>query len=449
MGTVYPADPQINLDGSLFHKACAKCKDCSCQITLSNFAKCETSDTTILLCKTHYLKRFKEEGNYLGDEKFAKHRRMPGSGDNLVGANGISDADINNVGGQKTSHVMRTDSVANGEGIARRPYSDFLTQVSSTSSSKSNNSSSSSSNCSNNNNSPTRAAQLVSVGGFAAGSDRDDVVSAEGRLNYVPMDTEDVSAQPVRPPFASVGKDLLGMPLSSAKIVAQGAASTSTAAAAVEGIASAAAIGQSQGLIPSTTSTGISKLSAFAGFFPPVAKLPTPAAAVAPEHSSSSAVEAPAAIAGSRAAQEALDRAMMSARYTDTTGLESAIKMARKKGVTVNAAEARLGELRDEKRRLVAEDVEKERPIDTDGMLSGPKVSQLRNTFDGMKSPDRIVPPPPPAPLESYTLPSSSSSSSSSPATTGMTTSSPRVKVPGGPDMEITDKRRDVFSLFC
>jgi hypothetical protein len=36
------------------------------QITLSNFTK--SGDT--LLCKTHYFKRFKEEGNYLGGEKF-------------------------------------------------------------------------------------------------------------------------------------------------------------------------------------------------------------------------------------------------------------------------------------------------------------------------------------------------------------------------------------------
>ena len=55
--------------------------------------------------------------------------------------------------------------------------------------------------------------------------------------------------------------------------------------------------------------------------------------------------------AGSRAAQEALDRAIATARYADTSGLESAMKMARKKGVNTRAAEARLHELQDEKRR--------------------------------------------------------------------------------------------------
>jgi hypothetical protein len=159
------------------------------------------------------------------------------------------------------------------------------------------------------------------------------------------------------------------------------------------------------------------------------------------------------AIAGSRAAQEALDRAMMSARYTDTTGLESAIKMARKKGVTVGVAEARLRELKSEKQRLVPEEDDRGRlPADDDGMLSGPKVSQLRNTFDGTKSADKIVPPPPAS--EATTMSSSSSSSSSAPpappAPGGMTISPPRVKVPGGAgDMDIADKRRDAFSLFC
>ena len=53
-------DPYINLDGVIFHKPCAKCEDCNCQITISNFVKNEAADHTVLLCKTHYLKRFKE-----------------------------------------------------------------------------------------------------------------------------------------------------------------------------------------------------------------------------------------------------------------------------------------------------------------------------------------------------------------------------------------------------
>ena len=80
------------------------------------------------------------------------------------------------------------------------------------------------------------------------------------------------------------------------------------------------------------------------------------------EHSKR-AVEAAAAVtgpspgvmgspAGSRAAQEALDRATASARCTDTSGLESAMKLARKKGVNTRAAEARmyLASMHEEKR---------------------------------------------------------------------------------------------------
>lgn len=73
--SVYPMDPQINLDGSVFHKPCAKCADCQCQITIANFTKNESGDTTLLLCKTHYFKRFHEEGGYVGGDKFQNRSR--------------------------------------------------------------------------------------------------------------------------------------------------------------------------------------------------------------------------------------------------------------------------------------------------------------------------------------------------------------------------------------
>ena len=71
--TVYPADAQVNLDGSLFHKECAKCRDCCCQITIDNFSKTESVDglTTTLFCSVHYLKRFNESGGaYVDGGKF-------------------------------------------------------------------------------------------------------------------------------------------------------------------------------------------------------------------------------------------------------------------------------------------------------------------------------------------------------------------------------------------
>jgi hypothetical protein len=68
--SVYPMDSQINLDGIVLHKACAKCEDCKCQITLSNFAKSAGKDNFILLCNIHHLRRFQEKGAYIGDDNF-------------------------------------------------------------------------------------------------------------------------------------------------------------------------------------------------------------------------------------------------------------------------------------------------------------------------------------------------------------------------------------------
>ena len=63
---VYPADAQVTLDGSKYHKACAKCNDCGCQITLSNFTKVGE----MLLCRTHNLARFHKNNEYVGGDKF-------------------------------------------------------------------------------------------------------------------------------------------------------------------------------------------------------------------------------------------------------------------------------------------------------------------------------------------------------------------------------------------
>jgi len=68
-------DPQLNLDGSRFHAACARCSDCQCQITVSNFTITKSdSAAQTLLCTTHYLKRFGEAGGTycLDSSKFVK-----------------------------------------------------------------------------------------------------------------------------------------------------------------------------------------------------------------------------------------------------------------------------------------------------------------------------------------------------------------------------------------
>ena len=68
--TIYPMDKHINLDGTKYHTECAKCTDCKCQINLKNFTR--TPDPSILVCKTHYFRRFHEENSYVGGEKFQK-----------------------------------------------------------------------------------------------------------------------------------------------------------------------------------------------------------------------------------------------------------------------------------------------------------------------------------------------------------------------------------------
>ena len=82
--SVYPMDPQINIDGTILHKPCAKCLDCKCQITLTNFAKYETPEIITLLCKTHYLKRYHESGVLLGSERFQNKKPSEKSSSKLA-----------------------------------------------------------------------------------------------------------------------------------------------------------------------------------------------------------------------------------------------------------------------------------------------------------------------------------------------------------------------------
>eukprot|EP01036_Dinobryon_divergens_P026481 gene26481-35140_t len=77
-------DPQINLDGEIFHNICAKCQDCKCQINLSNFVKNTTENNSLLLCKIHYMKRFHEGGQYIGGEKYGKKTETEKRGPSTV-----------------------------------------------------------------------------------------------------------------------------------------------------------------------------------------------------------------------------------------------------------------------------------------------------------------------------------------------------------------------------
>jgi hypothetical protein len=76
--SVYPVDAQLNLDGTKFHKACARCEDCQSSLTLANFVKIESELGCTLLCKTHYANRMRETGGTIpGDEKFKKGLKSP------------------------------------------------------------------------------------------------------------------------------------------------------------------------------------------------------------------------------------------------------------------------------------------------------------------------------------------------------------------------------------
>jgi len=59
--SIYINDAQLRLDGISMHTHCAKCADCNCQLSLSNFSH---GGKNVLLCKTHYFQRFHKENCY-------------------------------------------------------------------------------------------------------------------------------------------------------------------------------------------------------------------------------------------------------------------------------------------------------------------------------------------------------------------------------------------------
>ena len=66
--TVYPHEPNLSLDGRVFHKKCAKCKDCGKYLSLLDFGKStDFIEESFLLCKRHYEERFLRTGvNFKG-----------------------------------------------------------------------------------------------------------------------------------------------------------------------------------------------------------------------------------------------------------------------------------------------------------------------------------------------------------------------------------------------
>ena len=90
MKTIYANVTKLVIDAMKFHRACAKCSTCQCQLTLGNFA---TADD-LLLCKTHLLESFaRAGGKYAGDTRFQKSSQgYHGGGWGIIRNNGdISD----------------------------------------------------------------------------------------------------------------------------------------------------------------------------------------------------------------------------------------------------------------------------------------------------------------------------------------------------------------------
>ena len=74
--TVYQNDAKETLDSKQYHKACFKCADCQCQLTMAKV--CVLGDE--LLCKVHNEQRFKKEGKYGGGDKFKNQPNAEESG---------------------------------------------------------------------------------------------------------------------------------------------------------------------------------------------------------------------------------------------------------------------------------------------------------------------------------------------------------------------------------
>jgi hypothetical protein len=113
---VYPGDPQINLDGNLLHKKCAKCADCNGTITVGNFNMSKDSEGKVfLLCLTHYKARFAKTGIYQGADKFQKKS----SAETLV-ANSASAG-----GGETTPSKVIKSTIWSPQGPSQQPDTDY------------------------------------------------------------------------------------------------------------------------------------------------------------------------------------------------------------------------------------------------------------------------------------------------------------------------------------
>ena len=62
---LYPMDSQMKLDKVSIHSSCARCHECKCTVSLSNYAKSERNGAFVLLCQTHYMRQtYETKGSY-------------------------------------------------------------------------------------------------------------------------------------------------------------------------------------------------------------------------------------------------------------------------------------------------------------------------------------------------------------------------------------------------
>ena len=62
---LYPMDSQMKLDKVSVHSSCARCHECKCTVSFSNYAKSERNGAFVLLCQTHYMRQtYETKGSY-------------------------------------------------------------------------------------------------------------------------------------------------------------------------------------------------------------------------------------------------------------------------------------------------------------------------------------------------------------------------------------------------
>lgn len=79
-------DDQLKMDSGCYHRSCAKCSECSAQLSLLNFSQLKG----VLFCKPHFVARFKLRGKY--DDVVASAAPSPKSPATVVSSSSVEAA---------------------------------------------------------------------------------------------------------------------------------------------------------------------------------------------------------------------------------------------------------------------------------------------------------------------------------------------------------------------